>query len=84
MTRWRYKPSKPAAIFGALVGVGMLVFAITSFHHGSAFLVFWCAVVVGIIGFNLWAAFSPRGSLYEITGDGDAPPGRAGMRSRQS
>jgi hypothetical protein len=82
MNTWRFRPSKPSAVFGALVGVGMLVIGLTSIKHG-AFFVLWCVVVVGVIGFNLWAAFSPRGSVYEVRGDGDSPPGRFGMRSER-
>ena len=83
MSTWRVRPSKPVAIFGALVGVAMLVFGITSIHHSTGFFIIWCVVVVGIIGFNLWAAFSPRGSVYEVSGGSDSPPGRFGTRSER-
>ncbi|NHC15032.1 hypothetical protein [Motilibacter deserti] len=67
MSSFRYRPSKPAAVLSAVVGVGMLVFGISTFHDegGSAvgFLVFWCAVVAGIVGLNLWSAFAKNGAL---------------------
>jgi fucose permease len=83
--RWRYKPSKPAAVFSALVCVGMLVFGIAGMKGDPAFVAFWCVVVVGIAIGNLWAAFSPRGSLYTMqrSDDPDAPPHRFGTRSER-
>jgi hypothetical protein len=76
--RWRVKPSKPAALFGTVVGMAILVIGLTSFHRFSAFMVLWVLICVGIIAFNLWAAFSPRGSLYSINrpDDQSEPPGR--------
>jgi len=60
---YNVKPSKPFAVFGALVGVAMLVFVFTKgVGQDSGFLWLWAAVCVGIVGFNLWAAFSKRGS----------------------
>jgi hypothetical protein len=45
----------------------MLGFGISQFGDaeggGLAFLVFWCAMVVGITAVNTWAAFSETGSL---------------------
>ncbi|SFT51087.1 hypothetical protein SAMN05660657_01186 [Geodermatophilus amargosae] len=79
MSSFRYKPSRPAAVLGIVVGVGMLAFGITQFGDASggglAFLVSWCAVVVGITALNTWAAFSERGSLGTFVSDrDDAPP----------
>jgi hypothetical protein len=71
--RWRVKPSKPAALFGTAVGVAILVVGITSIHKFSAFMVLWVVVCVGIIVFNLWAAFSPRGSLYSMSRSDEDP-----------
>jgi hypothetical protein len=34
---------------------------------GAAFLALWCLAGVAIIGFNLWAAFSEKGSLATFT-----------------
>jgi hypothetical protein len=82
VSSFRYRPSKPAAVLGIVVGVGMLVFGITQFGSasggGPAFLVFWCVVVVAITALNTWAAFSERGSLGTFVSDRDdaAPPGR--------
>lgn len=70
----RYKPSRPVAVLTALVGIGMLAFALTSMGGANvAFLVFWCVVVVAVVGLNLWAAFARNGSLYTSKGTG-APP----------
>lgn len=62
--RWNIRPSKPVAVFGTLVGVGILAFGIASMHKLTPFLVFWCAVGVGVIAFNLWAAFASGGRSY--------------------
>ena len=74
MRRTKYKPSKPAAIFGIVVGIGMLAFGITAFRDVEGlrlFLVFWCLVVVGITALNTWAAFSEKGSLGTFVSDDD-------------
>lgn len=62
---YRYKPSKPVAVFQIIVGIAMLVLAITTFAHKgfSAFFVVWCVLLVGMMGLNAWAAFSKNGSL---------------------
>jgi hypothetical protein len=71
----KHKPSKPAAVLGIVVGIGMLGFGITAFRDaeggGLAFLVFWCAVVVGITTLNTWAAFSKKGSLGTFVAQDD-------------
>jgi hypothetical protein len=77
----RYKPSKPVAVFTAVVGAAMLVFGIVQFGSsdsggGKAFLVIWCVVLVGIVALNLWAAFSKNGSLATFTRVDDDPPSR--------
>jgi ABC-type transport system involved in cytochrome c biogenesis permease subunit len=61
--RYRFKPSKPAALFSTLVAAVILALGITSMHRFSAFGAVWVVVLVGIVLFNLWAAFSPRGSM---------------------
>ena len=74
MSSTRYKPSKPAAVLGIVVGVGMLGFGIAAFHDAEGsrlFLVFWCLVVVGITALNTWAAFSEKGSLGTFVSDED-------------
>jgi len=67
----RYKPSKPAAVLGIVVGIGMLGFAITAFsrphHFPVGLLIFWCVTVVAITSLNTWAAFSKNGSLATFT-----------------
>ncbi|MGY1812395.1 hypothetical protein [Blastococcus sp. SYSU D00820] len=68
MSSFRYKPSKPVAVLSALIGAAMIVFALTSLRDGPAwFLVVWCLFVAGIVGLNLWAAFSRNGSLATFT-----------------
>ena len=73
MSSYRYKPSKPVAVFGAVFGAAILVFGLVTMLNGdldgggAAFLVLWCAAGVAIIGFNLWAAFSEKGSLATFT-----------------
>lgn len=76
MRRTNYKPSKPAAVLGIVVGIGMLAFGITSFRdveENRLFLVFWCVVVVGITALNTWAAFSKNGSLGTFVAQDDDP-----------
>lgn len=71
----RYKPSKPAAIVSCVVGAGMLVFGIVQLIDADdakvrAFVGFWCISLVAILGLNVWAAFSERGSLGTFVGGG--------------
>jgi hypothetical protein len=78
MGTMRDRPSKPAAVLGIAVGVGMLIFGIATFRHASggglAFLVLWCVMLVATTGLNTWAAFSSRGSLSTfVVRDDDAP-----------
>lgn len=76
MSSYRYKPSKPAAVLGIVVGIGMLVVGLTQFGDadgGRGFLVFWCIAVVAITGLNTWAAFSKKGSLATYTRVDDEP-----------
>jgi len=65
----RYKPSKPAAVLGIVMEIGMLGFAMTAFARGHkfpvGFLIFWC--LVAITSLNTWAAFSKNGSLATFT-----------------
>jgi FtsH-binding integral membrane protein len=77
MSSYRYKPSKPAAVLGIVVGVGMLVFGLTQFgdaEGGRGFLVFWCVGVVAVTVLNTWAAFSAKGSLGTWTRVPDDDP----------
>ena len=47
MSSYRYKPSKPVAIFGLVAGIAMIVLVLTTFQHGNpAFLVVWCVVAL--------------------------------------
>jgi hypothetical protein len=69
----RYKPSKPSAILTTVIGIGMIVFALTEFADATggtlAFFIFWCVAAVAIIGFNVWAAFATKGSVADIVTD---------------
>jgi hypothetical protein len=65
--RWNIKPSKPVAVLSAVVGVAMLVVALTSIRKSTPFLILWIAIIVAIVGFNLWSAFSSGGSLYSVS-----------------
>jgi hypothetical protein len=68
VSRYRYKPSKPVAVFGLVVGVAMIVLVLTTFRHGnSAFVAIWCVAAAGIIGLSLWAVSSRNGSLATWT-----------------
>jgi hypothetical protein len=79
VSTYRYKPSRPVAVFGAVFGSALLVFGIVSMLNsedgleggGAAFLVLWCVAGVAIIGLNLWAAFSKKGSLATFVREPD-------------
>ncbi|WP_104523618.1 hypothetical protein [Blastococcus atacamensis] len=83
MRTMRYKPSKPFAVLGIVMGIGMLVFGISMLRDaeggGKAFLAFWCLMVVAATGLNTWAAFSKNGSLGTfvpsnfVSGDDEEP-----------
>jgi hypothetical protein len=66
---YRIRPSKPAAVFGAIVGVAMIVFAVVQFDLSKPFMWLWVAVCAGIVGFNLWAAFAKRGAGQVVERD---------------
>jgi preprotein translocase subunit Sss1 len=66
----RIKPAKPQAVLSAIVGLGMLGFAIYAIAKGDAnpaFIALWVVALIGIVGFNLWAAFAKDGHTYSIT-----------------
>jgi hypothetical protein len=74
MPSYRYKPSKPVAVFSALVGAGMIVFVLLSFDEApKGFIALWCVAAAGIIGLNVWAAFSEKGSLASWSSSGKPP-----------
>ena len=72
----RHKPSKPAAVVGIFLGLGMLILGITTFDDSpsKAGLVFWCVGVVAITALNTWAAFSEQGATF-VSRDDDSSPG---------
>jgi hypothetical protein len=67
---YRIKPSKPAAVFGAVFGAAIIIFGVTqaatSHHMNGGFMVLWAVLGVAIISFNLWAAFSKNGSTGTV------------------
>lgn len=72
---YRIKPSKPSAVFGAVVGVAMIIFVLVRFPLSEPFVWLWLAVAVGVVGFSLWAAFAKHGAEKVVVKDGP-PPGR--------
>jgi hypothetical protein len=68
--RRRIRPSKPGAILGSAIGVAIIVIVLTGGPSKQIGLtIFFCVGAVAAIAFNLWAAFSPRGSVYTIDDD---------------
>lgn len=70
----RFKPSKPMALLSVVFGIGMITFALVNYFQddegeGRGFLIFWCFGVVAIVGLNLWAAFSKKGSMGTFISD---------------
>ncbi|HEX2773552.1 MAG TPA: hypothetical protein VHN18_14140, partial [Micromonosporaceae bacterium] len=68
-SRYRVRPSKPMAVVGAVFGVALLAYGVTQFvraGQANSFLVLWVVFGIAIIGFNLWAAFGKKGSLYSL------------------
>jgi threonine dehydrogenase-like Zn-dependent dehydrogenase len=86
MPNYRMKPTKPAAIFTAVVGVAIVVFGIVNVGNkpnGHGFIWLWAVIGLGIVGFGLWSAFSPRGGTQIISTDADQPPHRPGTTTNQ-
>ena len=82
--RYRFKPSKPTALFSTLVAAVILALGISSMHRFTPFAVIWVIVLVGIVLLNLWAAFSPRGSmgsLYTVERADRDSPARGGAHA---
>ena len=57
---YRLRPGKTGAVLGAVVGVAMIVFGLTTLH--GPFVILWVVFVVAIAGFNLWSAFERKGA----------------------
>ena len=54
------RPSKPMAVIGAVMGVGMMV--VGGLNIRGPFVFLWLAAVAAIIVFNLWSAFGRDGA----------------------
>ncbi len=86
MPNYRVKPTKPAAIFTAVVGVAVVVFGIVSVGNkpnGHGFIWLWAVIGLAIVGFGLWSAFSSRGGSEIISTDPDQPPHRTDETTHQ-
>lgn len=54
-------------MFSAVGGTAMLVFVLVNgIGRGNGFVWLWAALCVGVVGFNLWAAFSKRGATEVV------------------
>ena len=91
--RVTYRPSKGQAIFGAVVGVLMIVVALSTFlpvlsMGGSGpiglFLLVWVLVAVGAVGMNLYRAFGGKYVGPEISIEDEAGPEGEGPSSPQA
>ncbi len=65
---FRIKLSKPMAVLSAVMGVGMIIFALLNddLNKNGGFLAFWIFAVIAIVAFNLWSAFANNGSVYNV------------------
>lgn len=94
--RVTYRPSKGQAVFGAVVGVLMIVVALSMFlpvlSMGGGgfglFLLVWVVVAVGVVGMNLYRAFGGKyvGPEIHIEEEGvsaDDPKGDPQQRLEQ-
>jgi hypothetical protein len=67
---YRIKPSKGLMAVTTPIALLILAFGVVtmvrSHHPNYAFLAVWLVVGLAMLGFNLWAAFSKRGSLYQV------------------
>jgi type VI protein secretion system component VasK len=66
--RMRLARNKPLAVIGAVLGAGVLVYAAIrmSDRQSLGSVVFFALFGLAVIGFNLWAAFSPRGATHTL------------------
>lgn len=67
----RMKPSKPAAVFMTVFALGVGAVGLIAMTSGEgdanpAFMALWFVMLAGIIGFNLWSAFSKDGASQVI------------------
>lgn len=86
MPNYRVKPTKPAAIFSAVVGLAIVVFGVVNLRNkpnGHGFIWLWAVIGLAIVGFGLWSAFSKRGGSTIISTDADQPPHLPGTTTDQ-
>lgn len=81
--RWNVRPSKPVAVFGALFGAAIVVFGVATMGRFTAFTALWVIAGAAIVLFNLWAAFSPRGSVYSAELSSDDVQRRTGRNDTE-
>lgn len=65
----RIRPSRPMAVFGAVFGLAILIFGAVKMNGAGGFFWLWLAGGLGIIAFNLWAAFSKKGATHVVEHD---------------
>jgi hypothetical protein len=91
MAQYRIRPSKVSSCIGVIVGIGMLIFFLSEFkdsgpasslgHGNDSFIGFgllFVIVLVCIIGYHAFNAFSDRGVAHEVIDvenrENDIPP----------
>ncbi|WP_219418384.1 hypothetical protein [Pseudonocardia nigra] len=65
----RIRPSKPAAVVGAIAGVAIVIFGVVQIGFDTPFVWLWAAIGIAIVAFNLWAAFAKRGATQVVETD---------------
>ena len=80
MPSFRSRPSRGMSIFTILVGIGMLVFALSMVGEsgsgrgpGGAFFALWVLVLLGIIGYHFYNAATGKGYTESIDFDDSTP-----------
>lgn len=66
----RIRPSTPAAVFGNVLGLAILIAGLVQARDSSGgFIYLWFVAGLGIIGFTLWAAFAKNGATEVVEQD---------------
>jgi hypothetical protein len=65
----RLAGNKPLTVISAVVGIGVIVYVSIRMSDGKPLgsWLFFALFGLAAIGFNLWSAFSRRGSTYTVT-----------------